>query len=217
MFVFDWLLSNWIELFGVLTGIGSVFFLARNHATLGWLFGILNAGLFIVLMFNAHLFADLTLNGYYFVTCIYGFFVWKYGRKTKDGLAPKPISRLGVKGYVVLAAVVLIGTYLFGTFLSQMTIADYAYVDSFTTMLSFAGQYLLARKVMDNWYVWIAADVVDIPLYLTKGLFMVAGMTGVFLGLCVMGLVTWRRVERKEKQEAPAVVSDDNLELGYAR
>lgn len=202
MFVFDWLLSNWIELFGVITGIGSVFFLARNKAALGWTFGILNSGLFIVLMFNAQLFADVTLNGYYFVTCIYGFFIWKYGRKTKDGLAPKPITRLGVKGYVVLAAIVLVGTYLFGTFLTNMTIADYAYVDSFTTMLSFVGQYLLARKVMDNWYVWITADVVDIPLYIAKDLFMVAGMTGIFMVLCIMGIIHWRKVEHEEMQDA---------------
>jgi nicotinamide mononucleotide transporter len=222
--VISWLAANWIELFGVLTGIGSVFFLARNKAVLGWGFGIVNALFFIVLFGQALLFADVTLNSYYFFTGIYGFFVWKYGRKTKgyEDKAihlPKQITHLGLASWLTIAAVVIVGTFLFGTFLTQMTIADFAYVDSFTTMLSFVGQFLLARKVFENWYIWILADVVDIWLYAIKGLFLVSGMTGIFMVLCVMGIIVWRRVERKEAEGAvvsPTIKTDYRLTKAVA-
>src|SRR5574338_87743 len=204
MFVFDWLLANWIELFGVLTGIRAVFYLARNRATFGWGFGIINAIFFMVLMFQAHVYADLTLNAYYLVTGDYGYYVWRAGAKAKttEVRLPKPITHLNWKGWLLTAAVIAVGTLLFGTFLSNMTDASFPMIDSLTTVMSFVGQFLLARKIFDNWYIWIAADVIDIVLYFVKDLFLVSGMTGIFMVICVMGIIKWRHVERKEKTDA---------------
>ncbi len=203
MFILNWLSAHWLELFGVLTGIGSVLFLAKNKAVLGWGFAIVNAVFFIVLMLQAHLYADFTLNVYYLVTSIWGFYIWKFGRKAPvyegEVRLPKKITHLTWKGWVLTIAIVVVGTLLFGTFLRDMTDASFPMIDSMTTVMSFVGQFLLARKVFDNWYIWIAADVVDIGLYFVKGLFLVSAMTGIFMVLCVMGIVIWRRVEAKER------------------
>lgn len=200
--VISWLAAHWIELIGVITGAGAVFFLAQNErkffglsaGTIGWTLGVINAVFFMILFFNQLLFADLTLNAYYFITSALGLYWWQ-SKRGREGKPVRPITRLSTKGWLTVVAITVIGTWAFGTFLGEMTIAQFVYIDSFTTVLSFIGQYLLARKVFDNWYLWIIADVIDIGLYAYKGLYLVVGMTAVYMVFCVMGIIKWKRDE----------------------
>ena len=208
--LFSWLAANWIQLFGVITGAGAVFFLAKNEnryfgissGVIGWTLGIINAVFFMVLFYQQLLFADLTLNAYYFVTSAMGLYFWKFhtGRNKKV----RPISHLSWKGWLAVTLVTIVGTWAFGTFLANMTIAQFVYIDSFTTVLSFIGQYLLARKIFDNWYLWILADIIDIGLYAYKGLYLVVGMTVVYMVFCVMGILKWRKDEEAPVAELAA-------------
>lgn len=194
--ILTWLHANWIQLFGVLTGGGAVWFLAKNRAVIGWTLGIINAVFFVVLMAQYHLYADVTLNLYYFVTSGMGLYIWLRGGSNRS---PKKITHLSWTSTLLWSAIAVIGTMLFGSFLSSMTDASYPMVDSFTTVLSFIGQFLLARKIFENWYIWILADVIDIWLYTVKGLYMVSALTGAYMIMCIMGIVIWKRIERKEQ------------------
>lgn len=194
----NWLSANWVELFGVLTGAGAVFFLARDKGVVGWILGIINSVFFLVLFFGANLYADVTLNGYYFITCLLGLFWWLRGGKNNK---PLPISHLDLPGWVKWGGIWIVGTLVMGFVLDTYTAADIAYLDSFTTVGSLIGQYLLARKVFDNWYIWIFVDVLDIFIYGYKGLYMVVGLTVLYMALCVMGLHHWKKVERGEAED----------------
>lgn len=192
--------TDWIMFLGVVTGGLAVLFLALNKAVAGWTFGVINAVFFIILMTQYKLYADTLLNVYYFFTSAAGLYFWTRGRKTNSGeKKPALITHLNLKGYVLAAIPVLLFTVGFGYFLETQTDSTYVYVDSFTTGLSLMGQYLLARKIFDNWYLWILADVIDIWLYVEKELVGVALLTGVYLGLCIMAVVKWRKVEANEK------------------
>jgi nicotinamide mononucleotide transporter len=72
--------------------------------------------------------------------------------------------------------------------------------DSFTTILSLAAQYLLCRKRLDNWYIWILADLIYVPLYLTRGLPLTAVLYGVFLVMCFFGIWEWNRTMQLERK-----------------
>ena len=198
MFILEWLFVKWIQVFGVLTGAGSVYFLARNNGKVGWTLGIINAVFFVILFAQQLLFADVTLNLYYFVTSAMGLYWWMRGKAKQ----PLPITHLSKKGWVAVAAVAIVGTALFATFLGYMTIAQFVVIDSFTTVLSFIGQYLLARKIFDNWYIWILADIIDIGLYAVKGLWLVVAMTAVYMVFCVMAIFKWKKDELAEGAEA---------------
>jgi nicotinamide mononucleotide transporter len=195
--IITFLIAHWIEIFGVITGAGSVYYLARDKGKPGWILGIINSVFFMILFAQQLLFADFTLNAYYLVTSALGLYWWMRGSKKKT----LPITHLSRKGWIWVAVIAILGTAAFGTFLGSMTIAQFVYIDSFTTVLSFIGQWLLAKRVFDNWYIWIAADVIDIGLYAWKGLIFVTIMTAVYMVLCVMGIMKWRKDEALEKSE----------------
>lgn len=191
----NWIITNWIMVVGVLTGGGSVLFLALNRAKIGWLLGIINAVFFVILMAKYHLYADVTLNTYYFFTSAAGLFWWLKGGKAKT---PLKIQRLSKRGWIYVGIAAIIGTLTMGWALATFTAASIPYIDTFTTVLSFIGQFLLARKFFENWYIWIAADVIDIGIYMFKGLPLVAALTVVYIVLCVAGIIKWRKIEREE-------------------
>jgi nicotinamide mononucleotide transporter len=79
------------------------------------------------------------------------------------------------------------------------------YLDSGLTTLSLVAQWMMTRKILENWVLWIIADIVYVPMYISKGLYVTAGLYAVFLVLAIMGLVQWRRslVEDRELTAAP--------------
>lgn len=197
--VTTWFAAHWIELFGVLTGGAAVWFLARDRGPIGWTFGVINAVFFTVLFIGAKLYADTILNLYYFVTSGVGLYLWKFGGRRGVAKAPLPIGRVSLNWSLALAAITVVGTFLMGWLLQTTTDTDVAYIDSFTTVLSLVGQFMLMRKWIANWYVWLLADAVDVGLYAYKGLYLVTALTVVYGFMCVMGIIKWRKVERVER------------------
>jgi nicotinamide mononucleotide transporter len=191
-------LGGWIAVFGVITGAGSVYFLAKQKGLIGWTLGIINAVFFIILFTGEKLYADTILNSYYFITSSLGLYLWLRNRDV-DGKVLK-IKRLTTSHLAKCLAFVAVFTLGLGWFLDTQTEAFLPYIDSFTTGLSFVGQYLLARKFMNNWYFWITANVIDIGLYGSKGLWAVVAMTVLYTVFCFMGLRGWKRTEVDEAQ-----------------
>lgn len=196
----QFLFSDWIQTIGVITGIGAVAFLAFNKAKLGWGFGIINAVLFTVLMFQYGLYADVLLNVYYLFTGILGLIVWMGLFKRKEKKDPAKITHLTKRSWLRWIGTWIVGTVVLGSILAAFTNAGagVAYVDSFTTVGSLVAQFLLARKIFENWYLWIAVDIIDIGLYMYKDLPMVAGMTVIYMAFCLAAFWKWKKVERQE-------------------
>ena len=102
------------------------------------------------------------------------------------------MKRLSRRGWVLTAAGVLAGTAGLGGVMRHFTDAALPYPDAFTTMLSVIAQFQLTRKILDNWTLWIVADVVYIGVYSIKSLYWTAGLYVVFLILCVLGYKEWK-------------------------
>jgi nicotinamide mononucleotide transporter len=176
-----------VEAAGFATGGASVW-LAVKASVWTWPVGIASNAAFLVLFVEARLFADSALQLVYVVLSLGGIAYWLRGG---SGRTRAPIRTVGAREAAAVAAVTAAGTYAATLYLRS--VGDAApFLDATTTCLSLAATYLQVKKLLESWYVWIAADLVYVPLYVAKDLPLTAVLYALFLALCVRGLVTWR-------------------------
>lgn len=187
-----------LEILGFVTGAICVYLNTQQNVW-GWFFGIINAVLYAFVFLQVKLYADMGLQGYYFVTSIYGWWMWLYGGKNHAAL---PVSLTPRRLYVLFLGLFAAATALWGFLLNRYTDASLSYVDSALTAASLLGQYMMTRKYLENWLVWIAADACYVGMYLYKGLQLTALLYALFLGLALMGYIQWRRALLSDKQVA---------------
>ncbi|HEX2080072.1 MAG TPA: nicotinamide riboside transporter PnuC [Longimicrobium sp.] len=194
-------LSTWLEAAGVVTGAVCVWLVVRENV---WNFPVTlaNVSLFSVLFFQARLYADAGLQVVYFVLALIGWYLWLRGGEHRSRLR---VSRVG---RTELTAVLLSGAAL--TLVLWMTLrhagGSASFFDALTTSISLCAQWLLNRKKVENWHFWIVADIIYIPLYAYKELYLTAGLYAVFLVMATMGLLHWTATWRAHTDTAaPAV------------
>jgi nicotinamide mononucleotide transporter len=177
------------EVLAVVTGIISVYLSTREHIW-SWPTALVNVSLYFVVFLEAKLYADMGLQVVYFVLSLYGWYEWLYGGENRTELHVSRASRrLGVRLVVIGATCAA----LLGTLLARFTDAALPYVDSATTSTSLVAQWMMTRKILENWAVWAVVDVVYIGMFVFKGLYLTAGLYTVFLVLAIMGYVQWKR------------------------
>ena len=183
-------LMPWIEPMAVVTGIASVALTVRQHIV-SWPVGIASSALFLVLFLGAGLYADSMLQVVYVVLGFYGWWFWLTGGPRRDEL---PVSRASTRVRLALVVLVVLGTAAFGAFLDAATDSTVPYADAATTNLSLAAQFLLTRKYIESWPVWIfGVNLPFIAIYLYKDLSLTAGLQLVFIALSIAGWREWRR------------------------
>ncbi len=188
-----------LEMAAALLGIASVWF-SRKENILVFPSGIISTGIYVYLLNIYELRGDMVINAYFFVMSIYGWYNWS--RKTDEKTARIKISRTNLKekliGFIIFIAGLVFVYYaykIFGTDITYIT-----YTDSFTTAVFFVAMWYMALKKIENWTLWIAGNLVSVPLYLVKGLGFTAIQYSVFLVLAISGYLEWRR--RLKKQQA---------------
>lgn len=191
------------EALGFVTGALCVYLVVRENV---WNFpvGIANCVFFLVLFTQARLYGDAALQIIYIALGFQGWYLWLRGGENRTPLRVERASRTHLVG---VAAFVVAGTVALTIFFRRVN--DSApFLDAFTTVLSLGAQYLLNRKAVENWLLWITADVVYIYLYFTRGLQLTAVLYFVFLCLCVAGLRAWLKTmsERGRELEDAATV-----------
>lgn len=149
-----------------------------------WPVGLVNIVAYIAIFYQVGLYADVTLQVAFFFLSIYGWFSWG---KIKNDL---PVSRLDTRTFYS-TAIVPLAIYVVGSCFSTYTSASAPYVDSVIMVLSLIAQWLMAKKILESWYLWIAVDVIGIALYSYKGLYLTSGLYFVYLILCILGLRIW--------------------------
>ena len=180
---------NWIELLAVVFGLVAVIFNTREIVW-GWPTGIVGVVLSGILFYQVRLYSDLILHVLYVVLGFYGWYEWVYGGKDKSVL---PVSTLLPHQWLPLVALGGAGMVAIGYWFDRYTDADLAYWDAFTTSFSLAGQYLLAKKKLENWLLWIVVDAVASGIYLYKELYLLALLYFLYLGLAAYGYHRWRK------------------------
>lgn len=187
-----WISFGLIEMFGFVSGGWTVWLTVKENVW-NWPIGIVNAIFFLVLFLQSRLFADAGLQVVYIVLGILGWYWWLYGGNKKTQLQ---VTHVPPKTIVGLAVVTVLCTWPMTMYLQR--IGDVApFWDALTTVLSLVAQYLLTKKYLENWYVWIGADVIYIVLYGYKNLYLTAVLYFIFLCMCIRGIIEWRQALQK--------------------
>lgn len=193
-----WTLT-WTEVLGFATGALCVWLVLRRNI---WNFpvGIANNIFFIFLFVGAGLYADAGLQVVYIGLGLLGWYWWLRGGPDHTALTVRRAPR-----WIWPAAITAIaaGTLTLHWLLTNHTDSTVAGWDALTTSMSLVAQLMLNRKWIENWIVWIAADVIYIGLYAVKGLYLTSILYAVFLGLCVAGLRTWSAAAREARHAPP--------------
>ncbi len=180
---------NRFEIVAAVFGVISVFLSVRQNIW-SWPTAIVNVGMYIVVFYRSKLYADTGLQVVYVVLNFYGWYQWLYGGKNRIEL---PVSRMAARLATYLVIIGALSTGLIGTILSRNTDAALPYMDALTTSTSLVAQWMMTRKLLENWIVWVAVDVVYIGMYIYKDLYVTSGLYAVFLILSVMGYIEWKR------------------------
>ncbi len=184
-----------LELIAVVFGIISVLF-ARKNNILVYPTGLVSTILYVYILFEFQLYGDLIINFYYTIMSFLGWYLWS---KTKNGEDEFPISTINRKECIISALIFIITltfvafVYHFFDKFTHWT----AYVDAFTTGLFFVGMWLMAKRKIENWILWIIADVVSVPLYFYKGLTFSSFQFLVFTIIAILGYKEWKRFLQK--------------------
>ena len=192
---FNWWPISVTEAWGFATGGICVWLVVREHLW-NWPIGLVNNVVFFALFLQSRLYADMGLQVVYFALGVYGWLNWFRGGKHHTRLL---ISRASQADWVTLAIGIPLGTWALRELLVVVNGAA-PFWDSLTTILSLAAQYLLCRKRLENWFIWILADLIYVPLYLARGLPLTAILYGVFLVMCLFGIREWNRTWKFERK-----------------
>lgn len=190
--IFDWFKSqNLLETSGVITGILCVYLAAKNKIW-NWPFAIISVVIYIFIFWDARLYADMGLQVYFLITNFYGWYFWS----RKDASEKVPVSSITLKEIVCSVIGIAVFTGGLGFFLYKGTDASFPFIDSFCTACSLVAQLFLARKVMENWLIWIFVDVIYVGVYIAKDLHLTAGMYALYIYIAAIGYLEWRREYR---------------------
>jgi nicotinamide mononucleotide transporter len=186
------------EVLGFVTGAWCVWLLVEENIWT-WPIGIANNAFYVVVFFRARLFADMSLQVVYIVLSVLGWYLWLHGGSGHTRLS---VQRTRWREGALIAVAVVVMTVAGRAFL--LTIGDSApFLDALTTSMSLAAQYMLTRKLIENWHLWIAVDVIYIGLYASRALPLTAVLYAIFLAMCIAGLVEWRRSEARVRRAEP--------------
>ncbi len=196
----DWLLteisprlpmSPW-EIGATVFGLASVWCYVRENVW-SWPTGLVNVAMYIVLFWHIGLYAETGLQVVFVALQIYGWWQWVAGGERRSGVV---ISRTTPRTWAVLTIAAAAMYVPMGLALARWTTSTVPWWDSLPTVLSLIAQWMISKKKLENWAVWIAVDVISIPLFACKGLYLTAGVYAMFLALCIVGWRAWNRMVR---------------------
>lgn len=187
---------NILEITG--TAIG-VLYLYWEYCASSWLWlaSIAMPAIYLKVYFDAGLYADFGISVYYIVASLYGLTAWLRARKVSSGLpvaeVALPITHTPRRIVIPLILTVLVLMGLLGFFLSRYTDSTVPWADAFTTALSIVALWMLARKYVEQWLVWLVADLAYAFLYAYKGLWLTGGLYLAYATVAVAGYVKWNK------------------------
>jgi nicotinamide mononucleotide transporter len=179
--------TTWAEVIGFASGVLVVWLVVVQHA-LNWPVGILNNVMFFLLFTTSGLFADAWLQVFYLALSLYGWWAWLRGGERHTRLT---VSRTTPAQWWSLLGAGVAGTALLTWILDTRIGSSVPLPDAVTTVLSLLATWGQARKKIESWWLWITADVIYVPLYLYKDLWLTAILYVGFIALCVLGLRSW--------------------------
>ena len=188
--ILEYIRTNWIEIVGAILSLIYLYLSIKQKLSL-WFFGIISSLFYIVIFFQTKFYADMSLQFYYVVISIYGWINWKHG----DDVAGKemPAAQLTKRLFVNLCIATGLIYIIYYFILSRFTDSTIPKADSIVGALSIVGTWMLARKLIENWSVWIVADGLCVGLYFYKGLYPTAILFIIYTLMAAVGYWEWKK------------------------
>lgn len=190
-----------LEVLAVVTGAWSVWLLARNRP-LGWWIALVSIASFAVVFYRVRLFAEVGIQVVYFITSAQAIWIWMRGGGQG---AERPVTHVPARVWLWTLPAAAVGFVLLR---SLLITADGAapFWDALTTVMSLVAHGFLMFRLVESWWIWIAVDVIYVPLYYSRDLTLTAALYVGYLLLSISGLRTFRRlaVDRSDRTREPA-------------
>ena len=191
----DFITDNYIEIFGALTGIIYVFLEIRQNIWL-WPVGIATSAAYIWIFLNSGFYADMSLQGYYLIISIVGWYWWLKGTGRENHMNTEKklqVSHIQLKTGIILAIIWLVLIFAMYQVLTKLTDSPVPVWDSFITSLSIIATWMLARKIYEHWYLWIIVNFVSSFIFILKGLYPTTVLYIIYGIMSIAGLFEWRK------------------------
>lgn len=187
----DWLLANYIEILGVITGLLFLYFEYKEDARL-WPLGILTSAFYIIIFFQSKFYADMGLQVYYLFISVYGWYAWVKGGAKKEGgtIAIKRIKPALLFRLLLISMGLWIGLYFV---LSRYTDSPIPLGDAFTSSFAITATWMLSRKILEQWHFWVVINMTSCFLYFYRDLHLTAALFIVYSLISVAGYFEWKR------------------------
>jgi nicotinamide mononucleotide transporter len=194
----NWVSGNWIEITGAIISLIYLFF-SYKQLLLLWPFGLLSAIFYTWIYFDSGFYADMGLQLYYIGISIYGWIYWSGNEKPGDGKGTRKICMIKKREIAGVSLAFLALWIVISVILIKLTDSQVPVMDGFTTAGGIAATWMLARKMLEHWLVWVVVDGVSLGLYIYKGLYATSFLFLVYTLVAVAGFYEWRKSFREDQ------------------
>ena len=191
--IFDFLTANWFEIVAAALAI-TYLILAMQQNILCWAAWIISSIMYLFVMFSAGLYMESGLQIFYIVMGIYGWIQWN-NRSSNNNLT---VSTWPIINHIYILLILIFLVTFSGLILSNLTEAVSPYIDAFTTWGAIIATYMVAKKILENWYYWFVVDFVSVFLFLSRELYTTALLFSIYIILVIFGFIAWRKSMRLE-------------------
>ncbi len=195
----NWLSHNYIELLGAIFGTIYIYFSIKQKI-LTWPTGLLTSILYVYVFFSSKFYADMSLQLYYVGISIYGWIYWIKGKKT---VSTKKVAVTQITKHTLLLLIPITATiyFIILQILLNYTDSPVPYMDSLTTAFSIVATWMLARKIIEHWIIWVFVDLFSAGLYIYKELWPTTILFVIYTGMAVLGYIQWKKDLQAERNE----------------
>jgi nicotinamide mononucleotide transporter len=186
-----------LETVAVITYAWSVWLLAKNNP-LGWWIGLVGTALYGVVFYQAKLYAEVGLQGFYWITSLQAIYIWLRGGQDHR---EKPVGHISKKGLILTVVLAIISVFALRSFLIAIRGAA-PFWDALTTVMSLVAHLYLMGRLVESWYLWISVDIIYVPLYASRNLYLTSVLYAIFGLMAWSGLRNFQRIDREQQLQA---------------
>ncbi len=161
-----------------------------------WFFAAISTTIYVLIFIDVRLYMEAVLNGFYLCMAIYGWYTWRQGRHGESAL---PVTSWAPEIHLQAIAIIAVVAVINGYLLDNWTNAAFPYIDSMTTWAAIWATFLVARKILENWWYWLVIDIVSVFIYWQRDLQLTALLFAVYVVMIPFGLISWTRSQREAR------------------
>lgn len=188
-----------IEAIAAVSYAWSVWLLAKNRS-IGWWIGLAGTILYAIVFYQAKLYAEVGLQAFYFFTSLQAIAIWLRGGQNQT---EKPVGHVSQRWLIVSVVVAIASVFALQSFLMAIRGAA-PFWDALTTIMSLVAHIYLMNRLVESWYLWIVVDIIYVPLYASRGLYLTSFLYAIFIVLAVNGLRNFQRIDREQALQSVA-------------